>query len=111
MDRIIGGLQAQLESFQTNWAEQDRRASESRQGMHEKLEGFGKDVVSLTHKVEGVIEDVKEMKPAVQDWVANKARAEGVAWSAKILWIGLGASVATIAFVFNHFLSIVPHSP
>jgi hypothetical protein len=109
MDRIIGGLQAQIAGFEKNWAEQDRRASEGRGVLHVKIEDLGKEVVGVAHKLESVIEDVKEMKPAVEDWKASKARAEGVVWSAKLVWIGVGVLGAGIPWVFTHFLAIVPH--
>jgi hypothetical protein len=109
MDRIIGGLQAQLEGFQQNWQEQDRRAAEGRRILYQKIEGFGNDVIGISHKLEAVINDVKEMKPAVEDWVASKNQAKGAAWSAKIVYVGLGAVGAGALWLFNHFVAIVPH--
>jgi hypothetical protein len=68
------------------------------------VEGFGNKVSDLSAKVEGVVKDVTEMKPAVTDWVASKHRAEGGSWAVKVVWIGVGAIVGVLGFGIDHFL-------
>ena len=48
---MVGGLKAQIEAFQSNWAEQDRRASDGRKFMFERIEGVSGNVKDLTYQV------------------------------------------------------------
>jgi hypothetical protein len=116
LSRIVGAIEAKVDAFQANWQEQDRRAADGRKIIYEKVDSYARDVQALassvavlTASVGSVVRDVASIKPAVDDLVATKNRAEGVAWSAKIVWVGLGALVVFIGWVFNYFLSIVPH--
>jgi hypothetical protein len=107
--RIIGGLEAKVEGFQTNWVEQDRRATEGRRFLFEKMDGVAKEVQHLTHTVADVVEDVSEMKPAVADWVATKNKAIGASGAARLMWTLLGGVGVAAVWIFAHFLTIVPH--
>ena len=116
LSRIVGAIEAKVDAFQSNWQEQDRRAAEGRKVIYEKVDGYSRDVQNLasnvavlTASVGGVVRDLASIKPAVDDLVATKNRAEGIAWSAKIVWIGAGALLVGVGWVFNYFLSIVPH--
>src|SRR6202021_3689080 len=80
LGRMVAGVAAKVDAFQSNWQEQDRRAAEGRKFLYDRIEGFATNVQALAHKLESIDKDVSEMKPAVQDWVASKNRAEGAAW-------------------------------
>jgi|ERR1700721_1673965 len=110
LGRMVAGLAAKVDAFQSNWQEQDRRAAEGRKFLYDRIEGFATNVQALAHKLESIDKDVSEMKPAVQDWVASKNRAEGAAWSAKFLWVLAGGVVVGVGWLFDHFLAIVPHN-
>jgi len=109
LGRMVAGLKATVEAFQTNWQEQDRRASEGRKELYNKVESFGLSVVELGHRLNTVAAEVAEMKPAVRDWVNTKNRAEGAVSSTRVLWGLAGAFVVVVGWVFDHFLSIIPH--
>lgn len=116
LNRIVSSLEAKVEStgakvdaFQQNWQEQDRRATEGRKTIYQKIEGYAREVQDLGHKVSSVIEDVKEMKPAVEDWVASKNQAKGAVISARFMWAVIGIVIASAGWLFAHYLSIVPH--
>lgn len=109
LGRMVAGLAAKVDAFQSNWQEQDRRASEGRKFLYDRIEGFASNVQLLAHQLDVVVKDVAEMKPAVRDWVTSKNRAEGAAWSARILWVLGGGFVVGIGWVFDHFLTNVPH--
>jgi hypothetical protein len=102
--RMVAGLQATVTAFQTNWGEQDRRAAEGRKALYERFEGVGRDVAALTHQVTSVVKDVAEMKPAVADWMASKARAEGASWAIKVMWVVGGATAVGVGWGIDHFL-------
>lgn len=110
---LVGGLKAQIEAFQSNWAEQDRRASDGRKFMFERIEGLGTNVRDLSHQVGSVVKDVAEMKPAVTDWVNAKNQAMGAKTAASILgksvYILVGGCVALIGYVVAHFSPAVLH--
>jgi len=107
--RIIGGLEAQVASFQANWIEQDRRASDGRKFLFEKVDGVGKEVQHLTHTVADVVQDVAEMKPAVKDWVATKNQAIGASGFARVAWALIGGLVVLVGWLGDHFFTIIPH--
>jgi hypothetical protein len=110
LNRLVGGLEAKIESFQSNWQEQDRRASEGRKFLYDKMEGLGRDVQGLTHQVTSVVHDVAEMKPAVTDWVNSKNQAMGARTAASILGRGtyllIGGLVMAIGWALAHLPSI-----
>jgi hypothetical protein len=110
LSRIIGSLEAKVEGFQNNWQEQDRRASEGRRFLFEKMDGVAREVQHLTHTVADVVQDVADMKPAVADWVATKNKAIGASGAARFTWALLGAAICGVAWIFEHFLTIVPHA-
>jgi hypothetical protein len=103
----VAATGAKVETFQQNWREQDRRAMEGRKTLYERVEGYARNVQDLAHKVSIVAEDIKEMKPAVEDWKVSKNRAEGAFMSAKVFWLAIGAIIASAGWLFQHFLSIV----
>jgi len=107
--RIVGGLEAKIEGFQINWQEQDRRASDGRKFLFEKMDGIGREVQSLTHIVGTVVQDVAQLKPAVADWVATKNQALGASGAARLMWAVLGAVIVGAGWIFQHFLTIVAH--
>jgi hypothetical protein len=102
--RMVAGLQATVNAFQENWRIQDQRAADGRKMLYDKVEGFGNKVMELSNRVDTVVSDVAEMKPAVTDWVASKHRAEGASWAVKVVWIGGGAMFGVICFGIDHFL-------
>ena len=111
--RLVGGIEAKVEAFQSNWLDQDRRAAEGRRYLYDKMETIGKSVGDLTHEVRGVMQDVAEMKPAVTDWVAAKNQAMGAKTAASILGKGVyllaGGAVALAGWAISHFSAAVLH--
>lgn len=105
LDRIVGGLEAKIDAFQQNWQEQDRRASEGRKFLYEKVEGFGHNVQMLSNQITMVVRDVAEMKPHVQDWVNSKNRAEGAGVAIKTLWAVGGAFLVGAGWLADHLLT------
>src|ERR1700722_5507140 len=95
---MVGGLKATIESFQSNWQEQDRRAANSRKFLFERMENVAHTVQDLTHQVGSVVKEVAEMKPAVTDWVNSKNQAMGAKTAASILgkgfYLGVGGVLA-----------------
>jgi hypothetical protein len=109
--RIIGGLEARVEGFQTSWVEQDRRASEGRKFLFEKMDGVATEVQHLTHTVADVVSDVTEMKPAVRDWVETKQLALGAKTAAgalgKVVYMVGGALLFMAGWLIDHLPTIV----
>jgi hypothetical protein len=112
VSRIVGGLEAKIESFEQNWQEQDRRAADGRKILYDKFSDLQLGFQNLGHKVSTVMADVAEMKPAVTDWVRTKDKALGAKTAASILGklaYGLaGAIMLGIGWAIDHFL-VVPH--
>jgi hypothetical protein len=110
LESVVAALQAQVAAFQQNWQEQDRRATDGRKFMYEKIEGYARDVQSLTHQMAIVVRDVAEMKPNVQDWIASRNKAAGAAMVLRLVWIFGGAALGAAGWAIGHFLTIGPHA-
>jgi hypothetical protein len=87
--RILGGLQTAVETLTRTWAEQDRRAAESRQRLYENFDGLKSDIRDRMGAVEQSVAtlaaDVAAMKPAVQDWKETKLKSIGATFATKLM--------------------------
>lgn len=115
LDRAVGKIEAKLDAFQANWVEQDRRASDGRKFLYERVENFGRDVQAMGHQLTTVVNDVAEMKPAVKDWVDTKNQAMGAKSTASILAKALyglcGGLLIVVGWAISHASALLVHIP
>lgn len=106
--QAFGNLEGRVDTFERNWEKQDERAERSRRILFDKMEGVGRDVQNLSHRVATVAGDVATMKPAVTDWVNSKHEGIGEKSAIKtmttVLWNVGGAIVVGAAWLAEHLL-------
>jgi hypothetical protein len=109
IDRALGELQGSLRNFQQNWQEQDRRAAQGRRELYQEFSLLKDRISRMSADVENLAVDVREMQPAVRDWVIVKAQGIGASaaasWIGRALLLAAGGLLTFIGWLFNHVLS------
>jgi hypothetical protein len=119
----IGELTSSVRSLETNWRNQDEKASNGRAVLHEKLDGLRGDFHLYSSKLDAVvadvaamkptvekakamIEDVAEMKPTFDEIRTAKQRAIGAIMMSRVLYaIGL-ALTGGVTWVLSNWIKI-----
>lgn len=109
LSRIIGGLQNAVQNLTSQWAMQDHRANDSRTQLHGEVGELKDRVMQMAAEVENLAVDVRDMQPAVRDWISTKAQGMGAAAATSkighILWMAAGGVLAFLGWLFDHFVS------
>ncbi|MBN8987406.1 MAG: hypothetical protein J0H42_04120 [Rhizobiales bacterium] len=119
----IGSLTSTVRSLETNWRNQDEKASNGRAVLHAKIDGLRDDFHEYRSKLENVIAEVAELKPTVEkakaaiDGVAEmkptfndirvaKERAIGALWVSRIFYAAGIGMTAGVTYVFANWVKI-----
>lgn len=86
VSRIIGGLQTAVENLTTQWAEQDRQATEGRRIMHDKIDNLNISVISAQGDITALKREMAEIKPTVRAGEAAQLEGAGMRKLLRMLW-------------------------
>lgn len=88
----LGALQKGLENIERELVE----AREGRRAMYGKLEEQSDRINTVDRKVDGVVEDVREITPTVAEFKGLRAKAGGVV----LVLVFIGSILTTLATLF-----------
>lgn len=94
------------------WRRQEDSASEGRRIIHDKVDAMSMQLTSVSGKVDGVTQDVAELKndldekvmPTVDAYKADIARKVGALWASKLFWGLITALAAAVGFAVHEVL-------
>ena len=107
-DRNLSQLQIHAGplSLETNWRNQDEKASSGRPILHTKIDELRRDFHDWKGKLEAVITDVAEMKPTVDEVRTAKQRAIGALMVSRPLYALALFMTAGITWVLANWIKI-----
>lgn len=117
--QALGDLQGTVRAMSTQWAAQEETASAGRRALYERFERVSAQLVQNTSKLDGVTQDVAEIKesidtkvmPTVDAYKADAARKSGVAWAGKLFWSLIVALAGSVGFAVHEMLLYFGHNP
>ena len=119
----IGELTSTVRSLESNWRNQDEKASNGRAVLHTKIDGLrgdfhqysskldtvAADVAAMkptVEKAKALIDDVAEMKPTVDEIRTAKQRAIGAFMMSRVLYaIGIAMTMG-VTWVASNWIKI-----
>lgn len=115
LNRHVGGLTASIEAFNETWQRQDAAASQGRQRLYDRFEKFERYVrdslASLSARVSSVEKQLNGHQTSVDDFNADKLRAEGAQRFGLWLWSALLVAAGFIGYVVHEALEWYLHLP
>jgi hypothetical protein len=102
----LGELTSTVRSLETNWRNQDEKASTGRAVLHTKIDELRSDFHDWKGKLEAVITDVAEMKPTVDEVRTAKQRAIGAFMVSRVLYAVGIAMTAGVTYVASNWIKI-----
>lgn len=104
ISRAIGSLEGLVKSLTDTWVQQDQEATEGRRALYGKFEELKTEVNKTTAKVETLVREMSEIKPAVKNFEAARQRREGANSLMKILWGGVVAFATGIGYLLHDYV-------
>lgn len=86
---MTDSIEVQLARLQTSMelmVEEMRRAAEARRGVYDKLEGIGKDMVTVNHRLDTVERSVESLKPTTAELERVRDRVRFAGSLGQALW-------------------------
>lgn len=106
MAEKIGGLTSSVQSLEHNWRNQEEKASNGRAVLHAKIDDLRNDFLDVRGKLAGVIADVAEMRPTVDEIKTAKERAVGAIMMSRVLYaIGIVLTMG-VTWVLTNWIEI-----
>lgn len=110
--QALGDLQGTVRSMSDQWRRQDDNANVGRRAVSEKLEDLSRKMVSMEAKVDGVTQDVAELKNDIQTEIMPTidavklatAKQAGAAWAGRIFWSFVVGVAGAIGFAIHEML-------
>lgn len=110
--RALGDLQGTVRGMSEQWRRQDDNANVGRRAVYERLDDLSKKMVTVANNIEGVTQDVAELKndiktevmPTIDAVKLAAAKQLGAMWAGKIFWSFLVGVAGALGFAFQHFM-------
>jgi len=110
--RALGDLQGTVRSMSEQWRRQDDNANTGRRAVSEKLEDLSNKMVAMSHNLDGVTQDVAELKndiktdimPTVDAFRMAAAKQLGAMWAGKIFWSFMIGIAGAIGFAVHEMV-------
>ena len=110
--QALGDLQGTVRSIQEQWRRQDESANVGRRGVYERLEKLSQQVVAMSANLDGVTQDVAELKndieaevmPTIDAVKMAAAKQSGAVWAGKIFWSFMVGVAGAIGFAIHEAL-------
>lgn len=110
--RALGDLQGTVRSMSDQWKRQEDAAVAGRRGLYERFESLSVQVMSMSHKLDGVTQEVaelrndieKEVMPTVDAVRIAAAQKLGAMWAGKLFWSLILGIAGAIGFVVHELL-------
>ena len=116
LHQMLGGLRANVEhltqtinNMASQWANQEKNASEGRRILHQKVDGLKEVATGLSQRVGKMEETLEGIKPAVKQFEDQRLEQKGAMKLGKLLWTGMLAAAGTmggaITWGLQHWMS------
>ena len=110
--RALGDLEGTVRSMSDQWRRQDESANVGRRAVYERLEKLSQQVVAMSANLDGVTQDVAELKndieaevmPTIDAVKMAAARQLGALWAGKIFWSFMVGVAGAIGFGVHEML-------
>jgi hypothetical protein len=110
--QALGDLQGTVRAMGEQWRRQDENANKGRRAVYERLEDLSNKMLAMSAKVDGVTQDVAEMKndiqtdvmPTVNAFKLEAAKQSGALWAGKIFWSFMVGVAGAIGFAIHEML-------
>lgn len=102
MSRSIGGLESTVKTLVDTWRNQEQAAASARRVLHDRFESLQGEVHGFSAQLTGVLRDIAEMKPIIDEVETAKQRAIGAGMLGKALWATGGAMIAGGIWLLSH---------
>lgn len=96
LDRVIGGLQQAVETLTSTWAEQDRKATESRKELYAQMTNLRIDFAIMAQSTQTIAQHGERIDKLEQ--LGDKAT--GAMWLGRI---GMGAAAGAIGALLTKY--------
>ena len=104
----VGQIEGTLKTFMDNWATQDKLAHDARRIVYERIDLVGRQVERVATDVQGMQQDIAELKKEVDEDVAPTIKAfehqRARKMGAKGVWTVLGSAVVAVASALAYVL-------
>ena len=114
MLRALGDLEGTVRNMSEQWKSQSKAqsAANGRRALYERFEGMSRQVGEMSGKLDGVTQDVAELKndiqseimPTINAFREAAARKLGVLWAGKIFWSLVVAVAGSVGFAIHEML-------
>ena len=110
--RALGDLEGTVRSMSEQWRRQDESANVGRRAVYERLEKLSQQVVAMSANLDGVTQDVAELKndieaevmPTIDAVKMAAAKQLGALWAGKIFWAFLVGLAGVLGFAIQYFM-------
>ena len=110
--RALGDLQGTVRGMAEQWRRQDDNANVGRRGVYDRLEKLSHQMSSMSTNLEGVTQDVAELKndiktevmPTIEAVKMAAAKQSGALWAGKIFWSFMIGIAGAIGFAIHEAL-------
>jgi hypothetical protein len=117
--QALGDVQGTVRSMMEQWRRQEDTASAGRKALYEKFEGVSAELAKVGAKLDGVTQDVAEVKESIETKVMPTIDAykldvahRGGAWATgKIIWALILALCTAVGFAIHEVALYFGHSP
>lgn len=94
------------------WKSQETSATAGRRALYERFEGLSAQMGEMSGNLDGVTQDVAEMKndiaervmPTIEAYKLEIARKSGVIWASKLFWSLIVALAGAVGFAVHEML-------
>lgn len=118
--RALGDLEGTVRSMAEQWKSQEAGATIGRRALYERFEGISAQVGQMAGKLDGVMQDVAEMKndintnvmPTIEEYKAEVSRKIGAMSMGKLFWTLIVAVAGAVGFAIHEillYLGGLPH--
>lgn len=112
--RAIGKLEGEVSALRNQWGEQDRKATEGRKMLYEKVEELGTKVTTVTGEVGEIKRDIADFKPIVDETRDRHQRSVGSKKTIAVVWaafVGIVGAVTGGLIELAHYFWHGPTPP
>ena len=117
--RALGDIEGTVRNMREQWKSQDDNANAGRRALYERFDTVISKMGEVAHKIDGVTQDVAEMKneidtnimPTIEAYKAEIARKIGAMAMGKIFWGMIVAVGSSVAFAVHEILLYIGGGP
>jgi hypothetical protein len=110
--QALGDLQGTVRSMAEQWRRQDENANVGRRAVYERLEDLSRKMVTVAAKLDGVTQDVAELRneieveimPTIEAAKIAAAKQSGAMSAGKIVWAFMAGIAGAIGFAVHEML-------